>query len=265
MPTPFMDFETNFRTSETLVKVYSLLDSPDGPTTQHEMLHGVRDLLMAGDDEELILLINEVFLGVVRENADVRPAIFKKDSLCMLLRQAVVAACSALDVYYPALLREHLPLVIEVKQRNFLPREGVIRGLLSGFNLSMEEILRVINDPKPENILGDMFVEHLKRKTLSNSNGVAATLLILGVESPWDQICERLGQSKTPLMRQFDGLVTRRNDIVHHGDRDSLNPAGSVQDIQYSWTNSHISLARSVVLASNELVEEQMQTFILTD
>jgi len=259
MPNPLTDFEQNFRSADTLLKVYRLLESPDGPHTQHMLMERIRELLMADQEEELILLINELFLGVVRENADVRPAIFKKDNLCMLLRQAVVAACSALDVYFPAMLREHLPLMIQVKQRNFIPAEKTVKDFLKGFNLGLEEILRVVNDGNPENVLGDMLVEHLKGKTLSNSQGAAVTLLFLGVDEPWDQIAARLGQAKDPLIKQFDGLVARRNDIVHRGDRPARNPNGPAQDIQYSWTYSHIQVARSIVQAAHELAEEQIR------
>jgi len=188
----------------------------------------------------------------------VRPAIFKRDNLSMLLRQAVVAACTALDVYLPALLKTHLPLMIQVKQRNFIPTDKTVKDFLRGFRLGLEDILRVINDPSPEAVLGEMFVAQLKNRTLSNSQGVMVSLLFLGVEDPWDRIAERLGQTKDSLIRQFDGLVSRRNDIIHRGDRNSRNPDGSLQDIQFSWTDNHIRVARSVVFASDELVQEQV-------
>ncbi len=259
MPTPFADFESNFRTAQTLLKVHSLLNTPGGPQTEHVLMRGVRDLLMAGEDEELILLVNELFLGVVRQHADVRPAVFKADSLSMLLRQAVVAACSAIDVYYPALLRQHLSQVIAVKQRNFLPSDGNTRDFLKDFRLKLDDSLRLLSDPEPARVLGDLFVEHLKGKTLSNSQGVAVSLLILGVDEPWNRLARQIEQPKEALVRQFDALVSRRNDIVHRGDRSSRDPTGSIQPLAYSWADSHIYAARSVVLASEELVEKQMQ------
>jgi hypothetical protein len=258
MPTPFADFENNFRSAETLLKVYRLLDTPDGPQTQHAMMQHVRELLMARDDEEIILLMNELFMGAVRENADVRPAVFKRDSLSMLLRQAVVAACSAIDVYYPALLKEHLPQVIAVKQRNFIPTDKSTRDFLRDFSLSLEQSLRMLSDPKPESILGDFLVEALKRRTLSNRQGVSFTLQILGIDEPWNRIADRLGQSREALAGQFESLVSRRNDIVHRGDRSPKDPNGQIQAIVYSWTDSHVRAARSIVLASKELVEEQI-------
>jgi RiboL-PSP-HEPN len=259
MPTPLTDFEANFRSAETLLKVFRLLDTTEGPQTKNALIQHLRELLMAPDDEEILLLLNEHFLGAIRENADVHPGIFKHESLCMLLRQAVVAACSAIDVYYPALLREHLPHVIAVKQRNFIPIDKNSRDFFKEFSLSMDECLRMLSDPKPEEVLGDLFVEYLKRKTLSNTQGVAVSLQILGVEDPWNKIAQRLDQSREALARQFEAIISRRNDIVHRGDRSSKDPKGPVTDITFSWTDSHVHVARSVVLASEELVAEQIQ------
>ena len=261
MPRPLTDFENNFRSAETLLKVYRLLESPDGPQTKHNLMQSIREMLMASDDEELILLVNELFLGVVRENADMRPAVFKRESLSMLMRQAIVASCTALDVYLPSLLKTHLPLMIQVKQRNFIPTEKTVKDFLRGFQLGMEEILRVINDPIPEVVLGEMLGDYLKEETLSNSQGVMVSLLFLGVEEPWDRIANQLGQSKDSLIKQFDGLVARRNDIVHHGDRDTRNPDGPLQDIQFSWTDHHVRVVHSVVFACDELVQEQVRLF----
>lgn len=272
MSTPLTDFESNFRSAETLLKVYRLLDTrdgphvdtPGGPQTKHVLMQRVRELLMASDDEELILLVNELFLGVVRENADMRPAVFKHDNLSMLLRQAVVAACGAIDVYYPALLKTNLPRVIAVKQRNFVPHDGNTRDFFRDFHLSLEDTLRLLSDPTPENILADLFIKHLERKTLSNSQGVAVALQILGVEETWAKIAERLGQSKEPLSRQFEALISRRNDIVHRGDRSSKDPDGQIQEIEYAWADNHVRVARSVVLASEELVAAQMNALTVS-
>jgi hypothetical protein len=255
-----MDFEVNFRSAETLIKVYRLLNTENGPQVEHPMMQGVKDLLMAQEDEEIILLLNELFLGAVRENADVRPAVFRQDNLCMLLRQAVVASCAAVDVYFLALLKTHLPTVIGFRQRNFLPNDRAIRDFLRDFGLSLEEILRVISEPKPETVLGDLLFEYLRRKTLSNSQGVAVSLQILGVDDPWLKISMCLGQPKDALMRQFESLVSRRNDIVHRSDRSAKDPDGSMQQISFAWTDSHVRTARGIVLASDEIVSTFMKS-----
>lgn len=260
MATPLVDFETNFRSAETLLKVYRLLETPTGPQTQHTLMRRVRDLLMANEEEELVLLINELFLGVVRENADVRHTVFKRENLALLLRQAIVAACSAIDVYYPALLRTNLPTVIRVKQRNFVPNDKNTRDFLREFSLSMDECLRLITDPEPAQVLGEYFFEYVKRRNFSTSQGVAVSLQFLGVDDGWNKIAARLGTTKDALSKQFDSLVNRRNDIVHRGDRSSKDPTGNIQEIGFAWASSHVQTACNVVRASDELVREAMHS-----
>lgn len=262
MPTPLADFESNFRSAETLLKVYRLLDTPDGPQTKHALLKSIREMLMASDEEEIIVLMNEVFLGAVREGADMRATVFKRESLNMLLRQAVVAACSAIDVYYPALLRAHLAQVIKVKERNFVPADRQTRDFLKDFRLPLEDCLRLISDEQPQNVLGDLIVENMKRKTLSNKQGVAVILQILGVDEPWDGIARQLGQPRDGLEKQFEALVSRRNDIIHRGDRSSADVNGPVQAIAFAWTDNHVRTARSVVLACEELVQVEMKALL---
>ncbi|MCL4487041.1 MAG: hypothetical protein M1570_02775 [Chloroflexi bacterium] len=260
MATPLVDFESNFRSAETLIKVYRLLETPDGPQTKHALMERVRELLMAGKEEELVLLVNELFFGVIRENADIRNSVFRRDNLCLLLRQSIVAACSAIDVYFPALLKANLPQIIRIKQRNFLPNDKNTRDFLREFNLTMDETLRLMADPTPEQVLGEYFFEYVKRRTFSTSQGVGVSLLFLGADDGWTKIAARLGTNKEPLSKLFDSLVSRRNDIVHRGDRGSKDPTGAIQDISLSWASSHVQTARNVVQASDELVRQAMDS-----
>ena len=47
---------------------------------------------------------------------------FKRCALCNLLRQSVVAACTALETFLPILLRDNLPEVIGLRGRDFVPK-----------------------------------------------------------------------------------------------------------------------------------------------
>jgi hypothetical protein len=249
-------FETNFRSAETLLKIHRLLASDHGPQIAHELLNDVRSLLGATADEELILLLNDLFLGVVRENADVRVAFFREASLSLLLRQAVVVACSAMDLYYPALLHQHLPTVIEVKQRRFVPDSGDVRGFFGDFRLSLEDHLRIAEDPNPAQALADFIFRHFERKTFSNIRAVTVSLQLLGVERPWRAIANRIGLPDNTLRQQVQRVIARRNNIVHRGDRPVDRPEGEPEAIDYAWTNSHIQAIQNVALASDHLAAE---------
>ncbi len=249
-------FETNFRSAETLLKIHRLLASDHGPQVNHELLNDIRHLLGTTADEELILLLNDLFLGVVRERADVRVAFFRDASLSLLLRQAVVAACSAMDVYYPALLRQHLPAVIAVKQRNFVPVSGEARDFFRDFRLSLQDHLRIAEDPDPAQALANYILRHFERKTFSNIQAVTVSLQLLGVEHPWQAIANRVGLPENTLRRQVQRVIARRNNIVHRGDRPAEQPDGDPEPIDYAWTFSHVQAIQNVVLASDHLAAE---------
>ena len=92
------------------------------PTPRKRLLHALRELVKADDDEGLMVIYNEIFLGLIRERAEVPPSSIKRSALCNLLRQAVVTACTALETYLPILLRNQLPEVIRLRGRDSFRR-----------------------------------------------------------------------------------------------------------------------------------------------
>src|SRR5580704_4929041 len=115
-------FEDNMRPAELLLTVYQLMET-DGIQTEGDLIDRLRLTVGANDHEEMMLIYNQIFVGLVRERAQIPKAALKQSALCNLLRQAVVAACTGLDAYLPALLRENLPTVIAAKGRDFFPQD----------------------------------------------------------------------------------------------------------------------------------------------
>src|SRR5262245_41241501 len=120
---PRQAFEDNIRPAELLLHVYRLFES-DKLQTDGDLVTALRKIINAARDEQLLVIYNEIFLGLVRERAQMPPAAFKRAALDNLLRQAIVAACTALDTYLPSLLRVNLPTVIAAKGRQFLPEDA---------------------------------------------------------------------------------------------------------------------------------------------
>src|SRR5438067_1024804 len=103
---PRQAFEDNIRPAELLLRVFRLLEN-DGLHTEGEIVKALRLTVGAAGDEQLLLIYNEIFLGLVRERAQMPAAAFKRSALNNLMRQAVVASCTALDTYLPSLLRRN--------------------------------------------------------------------------------------------------------------------------------------------------------------
>jgi hypothetical protein len=121
MLSPRQIFEDNIRPADLLLKVFRLLEH-DALNTEADLHRALRDLVKADKNEGLTVIYNEIFLGMIRERADITPASIKRSALCNLLRQSIVIASTAMETYLPILLREHLPQVIQLRGRDFVPK-----------------------------------------------------------------------------------------------------------------------------------------------
>lgn len=251
---PLTVFEGHFRAAEMLLKVYRLLASD--PQPREDVLSKLRQALGYAADETLGLLLNDLFVGLVRERADVSPAFFAEANLSLLLRQAVVSACTAMDVFFPALLDCHLPAIIDVRQRNFLPAEGDVKQLFQDFRLKLQDLPALIEEEDTAvrwNILARRVLDYCREQTLSNVQGISAAMMLLGIDAPWKKIAQRSGLPEQGLRSQIQLLTRRRNDIIHRGVRPVGQTEAGPQSIDYVWTNSHVGAVKSVVLACDEL------------
>ncbi len=77
---PRQAFEDNIRPADLLLRVYRLFESQT-EHTDDELLRSLRTLIGASSDEDLILVYNEVFLGLVRERAHMTSATLRRASL----------------------------------------------------------------------------------------------------------------------------------------------------------------------------------------
>src|SRR5713226_3501867 len=146
MLSPRQIFEDNIRPADLLLKVFRLLEH-DAPNAEAELQRALRDLVKADKDEGLMVIYNEIFLGLIRERAEIPAASIKRSALCNLLRQAVVTACTALETYLPTLLRSQLPEVIKLRGRDFVPKDAEIKAQFKTLTFDLDEVLRVLSAP----------------------------------------------------------------------------------------------------------------------
>jgi hypothetical protein len=246
---PLTIFDSHFRAARTLLTVYRLLEADESRPDAAGVTDALRGAAQCEADESVIVLLNDMFLGLVRERAEVPPFFFKQANLSLLLRQAVVSSCTALDVFFPALLNEHLASVVEIRRRNFLPKAGEVRKLFEGFRLKLEDLPALLEEEAPSErwaILTRRVLDHLRDKVLSNVEAISAVMLLLGIDDPWKQIAGRAGVAEQSLSNQIRTLVKRRNDIVHRGDRPVTDPTGPAQAIDLAWTSSHVNAVQAV-------------------
>ena len=266
VPSPRQTFEDNMRPAQLLLHVYRLLDSNDTILTEGEMVNAVRGVIQASADEDLMLIYNQLFLGLVRERAQLPRSTLRQATLCHLLRQAVVASCTALETYLPALLRANLPVMIRARGRGFVSLgDADLQSYFADLQFSLDETLRLLSDENAAEYISAKILGMANFKYLSSRKGVAVVGLLLGLAKPWDGIAEHLKRDKKELMNTLDDTVRRRNDIVHRADRCQDDPAGEPQPIAFSWTQQAVDTINHICLALDELVTEsvaQMQAMI---
>lgn len=257
MLSPRQAFEDNIRPAVLLLHVYRLLEN-ETVYTEHDLVTAMRQLLSASADEELMLIHNTIFVGIIRESAQMPRASLKKASLCNLLRQSVVTACTALETYLPALLRENLPTVIAVKGRSFFPADKDVQKSFEGMSFNLPETLRLLNEPDAPQYIANKLLSFINFKYLSGSKGIYSVATLLTIDDAWNCISTRLGQDVDSIQRQIDDTVGRRNDIVHRADRSQRKPDSDVQEIGYAWSKQSVDTIANVGYALDELVDARV-------
>jgi hypothetical protein len=262
MLSPRQTFEDNMRPAELLLRVYRLLDSNDRIRTDGELLDALREIVQASMNEDLMLIYNELFLGLVRERAQLPRSTLRQATLCHLLRQAIVASCTALETYLPALLRTNLPVMIRARGRDFVPRgDPTFEEYFADLQFNLDETLRLLDDENAPEYISNKILGLTNFKYLSSRKGihVAGVLLGLSEPKPWDAIATHLNRNKKELMNTLDDTVRRRNDIVHRADRPQTDPGGEVQEIAFAWTQQSVDTIKHICLALDELVTTRVE------
>ncbi len=258
MLSPRQIFEDNIRPADLLLKVYRLLEH-DVLNTEECVLRTLRELVKADHDEDLMVIYNEVFLGLIRERAEVPPASIKHSALCNLLRQSVVTASTALETYLPILLRDNLPEVIKLRGRDFVPRNDTeIKNQFKSLTFALDEVVRILTDPDPLFVANKM-ISSLNFSYLSGKRGIHVTGVLLALDNPWRLIAEKLGHTEDQIKKTLDATVKRRNDIVHRADRSQDDLGGLAQTIGYPWAKQAVETIRVVCLALDDLVTARIK------
>ena len=267
MRSPRQIFEDNIRPADLLLQVYRLLDTNDHLQTEGELVEALRAVVKANAKEDLMLVYNEIFLGLVRENARMPTSTLKRVTLSHLLRQSIVVTCTALETFLPALLRANLPVVIRAKGRDFIPiTDGEIVGYFKDLNFSLDETLRLVGETTRTNsdayaseFISNKILGLIKFQYITGAKGVTLVGKLLGLDNPWDRISEHLTREKKELKEILEITVDRRNDIAHRADSSKEDPEGDPQEISFSWTMQSVDTVQHVCNALHELVEARIK------
>lgn len=254
-------FEDNIRPAVLLLSVYRLLDSKT-IETRGEMVERLRSLVGAKADEDLMLIYNHIFMGLVRQSAKLPASDLKEAALSNLLRQAVVAACTALETYLPALLKANLPQVIEARGRDFFPADKALQQFFKNLQFDLPTVARLLGDPDAPLFIANKIVGFIDFQYLSGTKGTHVVGAFLGLEDPWKALAACLHRDAGDMQRIIDETVKRRNDIVHRADRSQQDPLGEQQSITYPWTQQAVDTIEHICYALDTLVAESVERLV---
>ncbi len=258
MLSPRQIFEDNIRPADLLLKVFRLLEH-DSLNTEAAILKSLREIVNAEAEESFLVIYNEIFLGLIRERAEVPPGSIKRSALCNLLRQSVVTASTALETYLPILLRENLPGVIRLRGRAFVPKnDEAFKNQFKELKFDLEEAVRLLVDPDPLFVANKM-ISSLNFNYLNGRRGIHIAGVLLALDNPWGQIADKLGRDESEIKKTIDTTVKRRNDIVHRADRSQEDPTGTAQEIGFPWAKQAVETIRVVCLALDDLVTNRLK------
>jgi len=262
MTSPRQIFEDNIRPAELMLRVYRLLDTNDNLTMSGNLVDALRTLVNANEDEDLMVVYNEIFLGLVREAAQIPSSTLRKTSLAHLLRQAVVASCTSLETYLPAALLDKLPIVIRVFGRDFIPRDdSIVKEKFKGLTFTLDETLRLLGDPNSAEYISNKVIGYIGFSYLSGSKGVHVVGRLLGITEPMAQIATHLNRDSKELERILNDTVQRRNDIVHRADRKQDDIDAKPQEITYPWALQSVDTIHHVCLTLDEIISTRVAEF----
>jgi hypothetical protein len=228
--------------------------------TDGELVSRVRQRLEYDAAEALMLISNTVFLGVIREQARVHATDLRQSRLDNLLRQAVVASCSALETYLYALLETHLTTVVQALGKNFLPSDRELMQFLRGIEFKIDDALRIMTDPDSSPLfIANKILALVQQKYVKGVPGVHATGTLLGLDKPWAQIAAGLGRKEDDLREIVKRVTDRRNDIVHRADRPATNPNGPIQEIHREHVHLDVGTVGSICRTLDRLVGDRLK------
>lgn len=248
-------FNQNFKNAEALLSLHNLLmDKSDGRGPE-DFQKIVCQHFSIKEDEETIVILNEMIHALVRDSADLKKSFFTEKNLNLLLRQAVVATCSAMDVYFNDIIKEYIMKVFQNKGR-YSPKK------LLKIQMTLDEYLSIKSYEDPERRLKEIVLSKFEKITLGSVTGITETVEeYLGILDYWKQVAEKLDKRQQVIKDEIDAIVKRRNDIIHRGDRKKniteINP--EIQDIDFGWAYSHIHSVKALVLATDKIIRNEME------
>lgn len=212
-------FDATMRRVERLLHLYDLLLNQRERGIRKDWEQRFKKFMRWPVTEKIHRIDGKHSLLILRQGADVSPTEFRHDELSELLRAALVTAVSALDRYCHEMLVEKVMTVVRKSEKGW---PGALKKMRVPLRVVKDVAVMGRNgDRRPMNLVRRALREQFHRElTLQRPNEIAEAFSMVGVGDLWRGVAGHMGkvESGKSVKERLDGIVTRRNKIVHEGD-----------------------------------------------
>lgn len=175
-----------------------------------------------------------------------------------LRRSALVTAITGIDAYMHWLVYQRLS---EVRNEGDLPKglgklEIPFSDLAQLADATLSARKRTVKS-RPWVQVKHSIQSRLLKETFQSFDQVARAFSLAGVKEPWSRVATHLGENTSAIKSRLDGLVHRRNQIVHEGDiaRASRPQKLKYNDVDHTQTEHDVAWIENLVKAAEAIVQ----------
>jgi hypothetical protein len=242
-------FRQNFAVAERLLQQYQLAGGLRWSQPSEALRQVTRCVWGQDENSGVRLATNDHMIALFHPTARIPGSLREENGLDFLLRQAVVAACTALERFLWDTVKDNALLVVR-------SRRAGTDDELKKLTLTLEEFAAIEHLDDPDARIRQIILANFERKVLYDVKSIDRIARMLTVKDFWQEIENISGAPAKSLRGLIDDLVTRRNLITHRADRpDSGEPSDSrgLRPISLSWTNLRVQAANTLVNAAHEI------------
>lgn len=174
-------------------------------------------------------------------------------SLRPFLRMALVQAVSAMDCYFHDQIEWHYGRILSTATKRANSRflsfpipTGAVKNAIDSYTRTTVG-LRIA------------FQKELRRVSIQGPGAIEDTLRIIGVRKFWTKVSRTVGVDTETLLLWLNQIATRRNQIVHEGDRIPLQNGrlSKPRDIRRNDVEDDIHVLDCFVYAIHDVIEAE--------
>ena len=257
--TPIDVFENTIERALHLVRLYDLLHNKGKRGARKGWKKDVSKLLGWREHEKLKRIDSPNAILLIKDGTEWNFSHFESEYLDEILRSALVTAVSAVDRY--------LHDIVVMKSLDLLKQSDCPKRL-SAMQIALCDVERIIqkslasrkNDQKktrPRTILKDTIREILHKESFQGFESIGTALSMAGIDKGWTKLKKILDMEVPEIKKRINGIVNRRNRIVHEGDiaRGPKPREIKLNEIKSPSIQKDIEWLKSFVLAVQKILE----------